>query len=144
MVRLRRMIFMSLPRPSATRWGLRPLSQRNSFAVMLASLPCPSGTPSKRRGILHPHTCSTKPSRSLAQSYDDACVGKADGWEERACAVALTVCKDLLAPFSSLEKIREKNCIFQFTIDGLALKSPIKSDYQRHSIRKYKYLPIYR
>ena len=44
-------ILTSLPRPSATRWGLRPLSQRYSFAVILTSLPRPSATPSNRRGI---------------------------------------------------------------------------------------------
>ena len=34
--------------------------------------------------------------------------GKADGWGVRACAVALTVGKDLLVPFPSLEKERKK------------------------------------
>ena len=39
---------------------------------------------------------------------DAACVGLADGWGVRACAAALTVGKDLLVPFPSLEKERKK------------------------------------
>ena len=35
---------------------------------------------------------------------DAACVGHADGWGVRACAAALTVGKDLLVTFPSLEK----------------------------------------
>jgi hypothetical protein len=36
-----------------------------------------------------------------------ACGSKADGWGERACAAALTVGKDLLHTFPSVEKYGE-------------------------------------
>ena len=36
---------------------------------------------------------------------DDACGGRADGWGVRDCAVALTVGKDLLVTFPSLETL---------------------------------------
>ena len=38
------------------------------------------------------------------KGHDAACEGHADGWGVRACAVALTVGKDLLVTFPSLEK----------------------------------------
>ena len=41
-------------------------------------------------------------------SNDEACVGSADGWGERACAVALTVGEDLFLTFPSLEKEQKK------------------------------------